>query len=83
MDKFKKGDIIDGKHVKEILFDFEILTSDCEIGNRAWIILCFSGSKEIVLTKNDIPYIAKWTEIDKIVEKYRKALLDIRAAISI
>ena len=83
MDKFKKGDIIEDKIVEAILFDFEILYSGWEMDSQAWVILFTDGSKSVVLTNHNIPYIAKWTEVDEIVEKYRKAILDIKTAISI
>jgi len=83
MDRFKKGDIIDDKVVKEIVYEFEILSSDWEMDSQAWVILFSDESKNIVLTNHNKPYIAEWTEIDEIVEKYKKAILDIRTAISI
>jgi len=83
MDKFKKGEVIDGKTVKEIVYEFEVLSSSCEMDSTAWVVLFADESKHIVFTKEDKPYIAKWIELDEIVEKYRKAILDIRTAISI
>ena len=70
MDKFKKGDKIGDKTVKEILFEFEILSCAWEIDETAWVVLFSDNSKEIVLTNHNVPYISEWTEIDKIVEKY-------------
>ena len=83
MDKFENGDIIDGKTVREIVYEFKILSSDRVMDSQAWVVIFSDGSKNIVLTNHGKLYIPKWTEIDKIVEKYRKAILDIRTAISI
>ena len=83
MDKFKKGDIIDGKTVEEIIFEFKILFVDWEMDSQAWVVIFSDESKSIVLTNHGKLYIPEWTEIDKIVEKYKKAILDISTAISI
>jgi len=83
MDKFKKGDIIDGKTVEEIIFEFKILSADWDTDSQAWVVIFSDESKSVVLTNHGKPYIPEWTEIDKIVEKYKKAILDIRTAISI
>jgi len=83
MDKFKKGDIIDGKTVREIVYEFELLFSSSGMDSTAWVVIFSDGSKSIIFTEQGKPYIANWTEIDEIVEKYRKAILDIKTAISI
>jgi len=83
MDKFKKGDIINGKTVREIVYDFKILSVDWEMDSQAWVVVFSDESKSIVFTNHGKPYIPEWAEIDEIVEIYRKAILDIKTAISI
>ena len=51
--------------------------------STAWVVSFSDNSKEIIFTDHGNPYIAEWAEIDKIVETYRKATLDIKTAISI
>jgi hypothetical protein len=75
MDKFKKGDVIDGKTVGEIVYEFEILSSSYEMDSTAWVVLFTDESKHIVFTKKDKPYIAKWIEIDEIVENIERLFL--------
>jgi len=83
MNKFKKGDKISGKIVEKTLFNFDVLSLNCDIGNKGWVVVFSDDSKEIVLMKQEKPYIADWSEINSIVEGYKKAIVDIKTAISL
>ena len=83
MEKIQNGDIIDGEKVREVLYEFKVLRHEWECDGYGWAVSLEGKPNKIVLTDHGKKYIAKWEDLNKIVETYKKIAQETNNAIAL